>query len=83
MAIAGAAGDSAGYRWTLIRRQAGPFTALKLRLSGTPGARYYVNVLRPRGQTSVASGWRDTPAQEQEVAFPIPAGSNVTAVELT
>ena len=52
MAIEGAAGASAGYRWNLDPAQAGPFTALKLRLSGTPGARYLRECARRRGQAS-------------------------------
>jgi len=82
MAIEGAAGASAGYRWTLEPGQAGPFTAFKLRLSGTPGSRFYVNVLAAEGKHPVASGWKETPPEEQDVAFPIPAGSNVASVEL-
>jgi len=82
MSIAGAAGDSAGYRWGIDPAHAGTFTALKLRLSGTPGARFYVNVFTAAGKLLEKSGWRDTPGTEQEVAFPLPAGSTVTAVEL-
>ena len=81
MAIAGAAGASAGYRWNLDPAKAGSFTALKLRLRGTPGAQYYVNVL-VTGKHLVASGWRDTPLAEQEVTFPLPGENQVTAVEL-
>jgi len=82
MAIEGAAGASAGYRWNLDPEQAGPFAALKFRISGTPGGQYYVNVLASEGKHPVASGWRDTPATEKEVSFPIAAGANVAAIEL-
>ena len=83
MAVAGAAGASAGYRFNLAPPTlAGSFTALKLRLSGTPGAQFYVNVLAATGRQPVASGWKDSPDAEQEVVFPIPAGSPATAVEL-
>ena len=82
MAIGGAAGASAGYRCNIDPAPAGSFTALKLRLSGTRGARYYVNVLAATGKQPVASGWKDSPDAEQEVVFPIPSGSQVTAVEL-
>lgn len=82
MTIAGAAGASAGYRWTLEQSQVGAYSALKLRLSGTPGARFYVNVLSGEKKAVVASGWKDTPRQPQEVSFPIPAGREVTGIEL-
>jgi hypothetical protein len=82
MAVAGAAGASAGYRWNLDPAAAAPFAGLKLRLSGTRGASYYVNVLAGEGKHPVQSGWRESPQAEQEVSFPIPAGSQVTAIEL-
>ena len=82
MEISGAAGASAGYRWNIDPAQAGSFTALKLRLAGTPGARFYVNVFTDSSKLLTKSGWRDTPGTEREVAFPLPAGSTVTAVEL-
>jgi hypothetical protein len=41
-----------------------------------------VNVLAATGKQPVASGWKDSPDAEQEVVFPIPSGSPVTAVEL-
>jgi len=82
MAVQGTAGASAGYRWTLPPPQAGPYAALKLRLSGGPGARFYVNVLSDERKVTLASGWKDTPREEQEVAFPIPAGRTVTGIEL-
>jgi hypothetical protein len=82
MAIEGASGASAGYRWIFDAAQTGPFTSLKFRIAGTLGARYYVNVLASQGKHPVESGWRDTPATEQEVSFPIPVGSHVSAVEL-
>ena len=82
MAIAGAARASAGYRWDIDPAQSASCTALKLRLSGTPGARYYVNVFAAVGKQPVASGWKDSPDTDQDIVFPIPALSQVTAVEL-
>ncbi len=81
MAIAGAAGASAGYRWSLDPALGGACTALTFRIVGTPGARYYVNVLARTGNHPVASGWRDTPRAEASVAFPFAAGTPVSAVE--
>ena len=80
MAIEGEAGVSAGYRWNTVPPQTKPFSNLKFKISGTGGARYYVNVYAPTGREFVASGWRDTPEAEQEVVFPL--NSPVAAVEL-
>jgi len=82
MAIAGKPGVSAGYRWNLPAAQAGPYAALKLRLSGTPGAQFYVNLYGGEGKHIFQSGWRDTPQTEEEVSLPIAAGNDVTAVEI-
>jgi hypothetical protein len=82
MAISGKAKASAGYRWNVASAGPGAFTTLKFRISGTPEAQYYVNVLAVAGKHPVSSGWRDTPATEQEVGFPIPAGSFVSGIEL-
>jgi hypothetical protein len=74
MAIAGEPGASAGYCWNLEPGQVRSFNALKLRLFGTPGAQFYVNVFAGDRKTVLSSGRKDTPRQEQEVSFPIPAG---------
>jgi len=80
LAIEGNAGASAGYRWDLAPPRTKPFADLKFNIAGTGGARYYVNVYAPTGREFVASGWRDTPKEEQEVVFPL--NSPVAAVEL-
>jgi hypothetical protein len=82
MAIEGKAGDSAGYRWNLDPTVEVTFTVLKLRLSGTPGAQFFVNVFTEAGTLLKKTGWQHTPGTEEELAFPLPAGSTVTAVEL-
>lgn len=82
MAIAGQAGSSAGWRWTLPPPPAEGITALKLRLSGTPGAKFYVNIFGATSKEVVASGWRDTPATVQEIRFAVPAATPVSAVEI-
>lgn len=82
MAIQGSAEASAGYRWNVDEVRSEGWTALEFEISGTPGARYYVNVLAPEGGHPVASGWRNTPREAEKVSFPIPGGSKVAAIEL-
>jgi hypothetical protein len=80
MCIEGAAGASAGYRWNIASNKTNIFTHLKFKISGTPGAEYYVNVFDRQGHEFVASGWRKTPLAEQEIEFPL--NRRVSAVEL-
>ena len=80
MCIEGAAGVSAGYRWTIASSHSNSFTQLKFKITGTPGAQYYVNVFDEGEHEFVASGWRNTPALETEVEFPL--NKRVSAIEL-
>ena len=82
MAVAGAAGVSAGYRQDLAPSTAAAFTALKFRISGSAGARYYVNIYGQAGKALVESGWIDSPSEEREASFPIPPGNEVSAFEI-
>jgi hypothetical protein len=81
MAIEGRAGSSAGWRWDMPSPVEG-LTALKLRLSGTPGAQFFVNINGETQKEIIASEWRDTPVEEQEISIAVPATMKVTAVEL-
>ena len=81
MAIEGSKDTSAGYRWTLATPAEG-ITTLKLRLSGSPGARFYVNIFGGALREVFGSGWRETPATEQEVSFPVRPPNRVSAIEL-
>ncbi len=80
MCIEGAAGVSAGYRWTIASSHSNIFTQLKFKITGTPGAQYYVNVFDEGGHEFVGSGWRDTPVLETEIEFPL--NRRVSAIEL-
>lgn len=82
MTIAGKGGASAGYRWSIDPVRESAFSALKLRLSGSPGAQFYVNVLAAEGKHPVSSGWKKSPEKEEEFVFPIAPGNPVSAVEL-
>lgn len=80
MCLEGAAGNSAGYRWNMASSKTNVFASLKFKISGTPGAQYYVNVFDQQGHEFVASGWRDTPAIETEIEFSL--NRRISAVEL-
>ena len=69
MSVAGRAGVSAGYRLDLAAGKATVYSGLRLRLSGTPNARYFANVRDAAGKDLARSGWRKTPAKDQEVTL--------------
>lgn len=79
MAVAGAQEASAGYGLPLPPAGA---KALALRLSGTPNARYFVNVTDAAGQDLVRSGWVDTPPAETDVVFSLPADRPTARLEV-
>jgi hypothetical protein len=74
MAIEGRAGDSAGYQADLPPI----FSRTEFKISGTPGARYYVTLDSTAGM--VESGWKDSPQTEATVAFVPPSNGKITAV---
>lgn len=82
MAVQGPGAVSAGYRHTLKKTTNGQFDRLSFLISGSAGAQYFVNIYDPAGKALVESGWKDSPATETEVSFPIAADQAVGAIEL-
>lgn len=82
MAVEANGAASAGYRYTLEKSTEGRFDRLSFRISGSAGAQYYVNIYDSAGKALVESGWKDSPATEAEVSFPIEADKVVGAIEL-
>ncbi|MFO1531487.1 MAG: hypothetical protein U1F77_17555 [Kiritimatiellia bacterium] len=77
MAIEGAAGASAGFQTAV---PSGGLGRLRFKISGTPGARYYVTLNSTAGGWE--SGWKDSPAQETAVEFRTPSDAAITGVLL-
>ena len=75
MSVAGSAGASAGYGCSIRGVSHTSPGSLKLRLSGTANARYFVDVSDSSGNSLVHSGWMDAPLEQQEASFSLPAGS--------
>ena len=67
MGLTGNRGASSGYRYEVRDLGRLKCEALKLRVSGTSNARYYVSAPGIKGE------WRDTPAEPTEIAFPFRA----------
>lgn len=73
MAIEGAPGASAGYQANVPAGSR--HNRFEFKLAGTANARYYVTIYSGAGVKE--SGWKDSPRQEETVAF---EGSGITAV---
>lgn len=74
MTIEGSAGASAG--WQAFVPQTARCDKLRFKISGTPGARYYVTLNSSAGVKE--SGWKDSPATEETVAFNAPPNGHIT-----
>ena len=82
MSVEGAAGVSAGYRSVLRGLTLAAPGSLKLRLSGTANARYFVDVSDSKGKPLVHSGWIDAPVDASETSFPLPANRTLGNLDL-
>jgi hypothetical protein len=71
MTIQGKTGASNGYSFGPLRIPVGRFTQLRLRISGSQNAKFFVDLMGPDGKGVYGSGWRKTPATPQEFTFPV------------
>ena len=81
MALEGQKGDSCGYSFGPIDASTDEHDTLRLKLSGTPNAQFYVDVMAPEGGI-MGSGWKPTPAQAEERTFKLPAGRKIDRIIL-
>ncbi len=79
MQVAGAAGASTGYRAALAR--AVEASALRLKITGSANALYYVNVYDAAGKNILASGWKKSPVSAEKVELKF-APQAIGALEL-
>lgn len=77
MAIEGRAGASCGWQTDMVPE--GKFDKVRIRLSGTGNARHYLDVVTAQGR-HIESGWKDTPATQQDVLFDLPAGTTISQI---
>jgi hypothetical protein len=82
MAVEGKAGASSGWRCEFPELSSDQYGRLKLRLSGSGAARYFVDLLASDGKEIVHSGWIDTPREEAEKVFPLPAAVKFSRLDL-
>ena len=77
MAVEGKAGASAGFQ-TDIPAGTAHFQQVQFKITGTPGAQYYVELQSTAGM--VKSGWKDSPITEETVT--LASSGNISAVFL-
>ncbi|MCX6874187.1 MAG: hypothetical protein NTW21_10320 [Verrucomicrobia bacterium] len=76
MRIEGRAEASCGYVCEPVRFPTTAYPTLRVKLSGTPNAKYYVDVLSSDGGVIFASGWIPSPAVARAIEFALPAGKD-------
>lgn len=81
MSLEGQKGDSCGYSFGPIGASTADYDTVHLKLSGTPNAQFYVDVMAPEGGI-MGSGWKPTPAQTEERTFKLPPGRRIDRVIL-
>ena len=74
MSIAGAKGASNGYALSPIALATDDYPTLRVRLSGTENARFYIDLMAEEGGVVYGSTWQESPTKSEERAFKMPPG---------
>lgn len=82
MSIKGRAGASNGYAFNPLTFSTDDYARLRVKLSGSENARYFVDVMGAGGDIILNSKWMETPTQSAERVFDLPAGKKVSHVIL-
>ena len=82
MSIAGKAGASNGWEIEPIDFSTDDYTTLRVTLSGSDNARYFVDVMDSAGQVVFATQWQATPVDEETRLFKLPPGQQAASVIL-
>ncbi len=72
MSVAGAAGASNGYALDGLAIATGGGSRLRVRLAGSPNARYYVDLLDSQSGIVFKTGWLETPTAPGEQTWDLP-----------
>jgi hypothetical protein len=82
MSIQGRQGASNGYACGPLHFSTDEHTKLRVRLSGTQNARFYIDVMGQSNSIVFASKWTESPTQTEELAFDLPPGREVERLVL-
>ncbi|MBC8874932.1 MAG: hypothetical protein H8E44_36385, partial [Planctomycetes bacterium] len=82
MAVEGKEGASNGFAYGPLDVSTDRYPTLRLKLSGTGNARFFVDVMTPDGSCFLSSRWIDSPRTTVERTFALPAGKQVGQIVL-
>ncbi len=82
MSIAGQAGASNGWKIEPAEFSTNDHTTLRVTLSGSANAQYYVNVMDSSDQVVFATKWQPTPLERQTRLFQLPPDKQAASVIL-
>ena len=82
MSIEGKTGASNGWRCEPFEFFTDDYQTMRLVLSGSANARYYVDLMDAAGDVIFATRWRATPAKAETCLFSLPSGKTVGSVIL-
>jgi len=82
MSIEGRKEASNGYAFGPIALSTDDYTTLRVRLSGTENARFYIDLMDPTNQGIFGSRWRESPTTSEERTFKLPPGKPVGRIIL-
>ena len=74
MSIAGAAGASNGYSWSPPDATTDRYGKLRVRLSGSENAQYFIDMMDPAGEVVFKTGWTEAPVEPIEQVYELPPG---------
>ncbi len=77
MSIRGKQGASNGYALAPLDLATNDYNRLRVRLSGTENARYFIDVMTPGGENILSSKWIETPTEPAERTFELPKGKRI------
>jgi len=82
MSIVGNAGASNGWKYDLPAFSTDDYNTIRLTISGSANAQYYVDVMDLWGQVVFATKWQATPERTVTQCFALPAGKQADSVIL-
>lgn len=82
MRIEGRAEASNGYRYGSLGDRGKGFNRLRVRLSGTENAQFYINLMDEKDGGVLGTGWRETPLKPEDYTFQVREGVTIDKIIL-
>lgn len=82
MSIEGKAGASNGYCLSPLTLTTDQYRTLRVKISGTPNAKFFIDVMGPGSKPIFPGKWIVTPTTAEERTFDLPAGNKIGSLIL-